>query len=104
MRAQLLPCLLFGVMACATQATPNTPQDAAMPKGIEQVFREQHDRIMAVPGVVGMGIGLCGTRPCIKVYTDNPATSLAPDIPEIVDGYVIEIEFTGPIRSLHSKP
>ena len=104
MRTQLLPGLLFGVAACAIQAAPNTPQDAAMSKGIEQVFREQHDRIMAVPGVTGMGISLCGSRPCIKTYTDNPASSLAPEIPEIVDGYVIEIEFTGPIRSLHPKP
>lgn len=104
MRALLFINLFFGVAACATQTATNTPQDADMAKDIEQVFREQHDRIMSAPGVVGTGIGLCGTHPCIKVYTNSPTTNLAPYLPEIIEGYAIEIEFTGPIRAQPSEP
>lgn len=100
----LLLSLLFGATTGAIHAAPNAPRDAVMNKDIEQVFHEQHDLIMAMPGVVGMGIGLCGTRPCIKVYVGSSTTSPIPHLPEFIDGHEIEIEFTGPIRSLPSEP
>ena len=73
-------------------------------KNIEQVLGEQRDRIMAVPGVVGTGIGLCGDRPCIKVYASESAPTLAEKLPDSIDGYAINIEMTGPIRALPEEP
>lgn len=73
-------------------------------KDIEQVFREQRERIMAVPGVVGTGIGRCGDHPCIKVYSSEPASTMAAKLPGSVDGYAIDIEVTGPIRALPEQP
>jgi hypothetical protein len=103
---RLLPLILpFCVTACMAQTVPNTTQDACMKtKDIEQVLREQRERIMAVPGVVGTGIGLCGDRPCIKVYANEPASTLAAKLPGSVDGYAIDIEVTGPIRALPEQP
>jgi hypothetical protein len=97
--------LPFCVTACLAQTVPNAPQDAGMKtKDIEQVLREQREWIMAVPGVVGAGIGLCGDRPCIKVYSSEPASALAPKLPRSVDGYAVDIEVTGPIRALPEQP
>lgn len=105
MRRLLLLTLSFWAAACLAQTAPETAQDAGMTtKDIEQVFREQRDRIMAVPGVVGTGIGLCGERPCIKVYASEPASALAEKLPDHLDGYAIDIEMTGPIRALSEEP
>lgn len=87
------------------QTVPETTQDTGMTtKNIEQVLGEQRDRIMAVPGVVGTGIGLCGDRPCIKVYASESAPTLAEKLPDSIDGYAINIEMTGPIRALPEEP
>lgn len=104
--ARRLPLLLpLCVTACMAQAVTETTQDAGMTtKSIELVLHEQRDRIMAVPGVVGTGIGLCGGRPCIKVYASEPASTLAGKLPDHLDGYAIDIEITGPIRTLPDKP
>lgn len=93
----LLSCVIVGMV----QAAPETAQNTGMKmKNIDQVLHEQRDRIMAVPGVVGTGIGLCGDHPCIKVYTSKPASTFAEKLPGHLDGYAIEIEMTGPIRAL----
>jgi len=73
-------------------------------KDIEQVFREQRDRIMTVPGVVGTGIGLCGDCPCIKVYASEPTSTQSAKLPNSIDGYTIDIEVTGPIHALPEEP
>lgn len=97
----LPPLLLLCAIAGMARAAPETARNADQNmKSIDQVFQEQRDRIMAFPGVVGTGIGLCGDRPCIKVYTSQPASALAGKLPGFLDGYVIEIEMTGPIRAL----
>jgi hypothetical protein len=104
--ANLLPLLLpLCVTACMAQTVTETTQDASMTtKNIEQVLHEQRDRIMAVPGVIGTGIGLCGDRPCIKVYSSESASTLAKKLPYHLDGYAIDIEMTGPIRALPDVP
>ena len=104
--SRLLPLLLpLCVTACMAQTVTKTTQDAGMTtKNIEQVLREQRDWIMAVPGVVCTGIGLCGDHPCIKVYTSEPASTLAGKLPGQLDGYAINIEMTVPIRALPDEP
>lgn len=98
----LPPLLLLYAIAGMAQAASETARNAGknMKKSIDQVFQEQRGRIMGISGVVGTGIGLCGERPCIKVYTSQPASALAGKLPGSIDGYVIEIEMTGPIQAL----
>lgn len=104
--AKLLPLLLpLCVTVGMAQTVTEPAQDTDMTtRSIEQVLRDQRDRIMSVHGVVGTGIGLCGERPCIKVYTSEPASALAEKLPGNIDGYTIDIEMTGPIRALPEEP
>jgi hypothetical protein len=71
----------------------------AAARPIEAVLREQTDRLMAVPGVVGTTLGLWGGKPCIKVYVDANASEVAPKIPGTLGGYPVRVEKTGEIRA-----
>lgn len=66
---------------------------------IEQVLARETDGWMALPGVVGTGIGLCEDVPCIKVFASGTVDDLKAVIPEKVDGYSVVIEPSGPFRA-----
>ena len=53
-----------------------------------------------VPGVVGTGIGLCDSDPCIVVYVSERTPEVGRAIPAEVEGHRVRIEETGPIRAL----
>jgi hypothetical protein len=74
-----------------------TSRQAARP--IEEVLREQTDRLMAVSGVVGTALGMCGGKPCIKVYVEVDASEAARKIPGTLGGYPVRVEKTGEIRA-----
>ena len=74
--------------------------EALTAKTIEKVLEEHTNAWMAVPGVVGTGIGLSEGRPCIKVYVVEQTPELAAKIPATVDGYRVILEVTGEIRAL----
>lgn len=61
--------------------------------------RDAHsDELMALPGVVGTGIGMDGDRPCIHVYLlDETARG---DIPAELDGVPLVPEVTGMFQAL----
>ena len=69
-------------------------------KLIEAVLREQTERLLAMPGVVGTALGLCGGTPCIKVYVEAGASEAAREIPATLEGYPVQVERTGEIRAL----
>jgi hypothetical protein len=54
---------------------------------------------MALPGVVGTGIGSCDGEPCMKVYVLRVTAELQDRIPESVEGYRVTLEETGMIRA-----
>ena len=56
------------------------------------------DSVMALPGVVGTGIGLCGETPCIKVYLALEDSDLRSHIPRTFRGFPVEVEVTGELR------
>ena len=68
---------------------------------IEEVLRKCTYYLMALPGVVGVGQGLCGYKPCIKVFVIKKTPVLENRIPRELDGYPIIIEETGEI---HARP
>lgn len=69
-------------------------------KAIEAVLKEQTDRLMAIPGVVGTAQGLCDGKPCIKVYVAEDAAAPVREIPDTLEGYPVQVERTGAIRAL----
>lgn len=70
-----------------------------MPHPTIQDVQEAHtDEWMAIPGVVGTGIGRCDDEPCIVVYASRMTDEIRDGIPEDVEGYRVRIEVTGPFR------
>ncbi len=72
-------------------------------KPIAEVLKEHTKSLMTVPGVVGTGQGLCEGKPCIKVFVIEKTPKLEKRIPDILDGYPVAIEETGPIKALPKK-
>ena len=75
-----------------------TKTDVAM-HPIEDIIKEHTEELMSIPGVVGVGQGLCNNTPCIKVYIIKSTPELDRKIPAVFDGYRVSIEVTGSIRA-----
>jgi hypothetical protein len=67
---------------------------------IKEVLKNRTKELMAVPGVVGTGQGLCEGKPCIKVFVTEKTPGLEQKLPKTLDGYPVAIEETGPIKAL----
>jgi hypothetical protein len=67
---------------------------------ITEVLHEQTDRLMSVPGVLGIAEGQCDGRPCIKVYVKKKTAQARRKIPSAVEGYPVSIEETDEFRAL----
>lgn len=66
-------------------------------------MKKHSDRLMALPGVVGVAEGECRCKPCIKVFVVKKSPELIKIIPTTLDGYPVEVEESGEFRS-RSKP
>ena len=66
---------------------------------IKDVLREHTNDLMALPGVVGIGQGLCDGEPCVKVFVIKKTTELSKKIPHSLEDYPVKVEETGPIRA-----
>ena len=65
---------------------------------IESAQQELTGRVMALPGVVGIAIGECDGKPCIKVLVAQKTEKLEAEIPSAYEGYRVVIDETGEIR------
>ncbi|HBG46359.1 MAG TPA: hypothetical protein DDW94_05145 [Deltaproteobacteria bacterium] len=66
---------------------------------INDALKKHGKKLMSVEGVVGVAEGICGKRPCIKVYVAKKAPEQE-KIPRELDGYPVEVELTGEFRGL----
>ena len=69
-------------------------------KTIESVLKENTDRLMSLPGVVGIAQGLCEGKPCIKVLIIKKTCDIMNRIPFKIDGYRVMVQEVGKFRSL----
>ena len=60
--------------------------------------------VMALPGVTGTAVGLCGDTVCIKVYLARRDETVEEQIPETFLGFRVEVEVTGEIRARTGGP
>jgi hypothetical protein len=76
-------------------------RDSQTPRSIEEVKEAWEERLMAMPGVVGVGIGLTedGQQTAIKVYLNQEASRQAAQIPSEIAGYPVEVEIRGTFRA-----
>ena len=86
--------------ACST-----TSEREAIPQlPIEQVLEQHNDSLTRLPGAVGTAIGLCDGAPCIRVFFADSASARGARIPARLEGYVVRVEVTGPIRPREPPP
>ena len=71
---------------------------AAMEGGIEQAQEELTPQVMSLPGVVGIAIGECEGKPCIKVLVASKTRELMGKIPPTYKGYKVTVDEVGEIR------
>lgn len=64
----------------------------------EEFPRDRTERLMGMPGVVGVAQGLCDGKPCIKVFVVKATPALVKAISASVEGYPVDIEETGELR------
>jgi hypothetical protein len=72
-------------------------------KTIVEVLKEHTEELMSIPGVVGIGKGLCNGKPCIKVLVTEPTLEMVQKMPDNIQGYQVMIEDTGEIRAQPKK-
>ncbi len=69
---------------------------------INEVLRAHDDVLMAVPGVVGVYVGLLDDdeTPCIKIMVVEKTRELEQKLPKSLEGHPVVLEETGVIRPL----
>lgn len=73
-------------------------------RSIEQVLALHTDSLMSLPSVVGTAIGVCDGEPCIRVFVTDSMVASRRMIPTHLDGYLVRIDVTGPLRPLEEPP
>lgn len=68
---------------------------------IQQVKQDSEHSLLAIPGVMGVGISLTKDKKttCIKVYLSSDNTRQLSQIPSSIEGYPVEIEIRGIFHS-----
>jgi hypothetical protein len=99
---------LIFVGICATSCRGKIIDDypsktKATALSIEETIKEHSEELMSIPGVVGVGQGICDKNPCIKVYITKRTPALDKKIPHLLNGYEVSIEITGEIRAHPDK-
>jgi hypothetical protein len=89
-----------GIIGCKRGGTDSEQVQHMTARTIEQVREEHMDVWMAIPGVVGTGIGQCEDRPCILVLTASNTDRVRRKIPATVEGYPVVVQYVGEIRAL----
>jgi hypothetical protein len=71
-------------------------------RNINTVLRAHDKELMAIPGVVGVYVGLKADQktPCLRVMAAKKTKELERAIPKSLEGYKVEIEETGVIRPM----
>jgi len=90
-------CLCF-IAGC----THPMSQHTAPLRDINAVLADHDDELLAIPGVVGVYVGLLSDEktPCLKVMLVRKDARLKHRIPAALEGHPVVIEVTGEIRPL----
>ncbi len=80
--------------------TPN--RSTSTPREINAVLADHDDELLAIPGVVGVYVGLLKDEktPCLKVMLAREDPGLKRRIPRTLEGHPVLTEVTGAIHPL----
>lgn len=92
--------LMLGLTGCGiSQPVDKTPSPA---RDINAVLAAHSQRLMAMPGVEGIYVGLLedGATPCLKLMLRQRDPKLEKTLPRELEGYRVVTEIGGEIRPL----
>ena len=95
--------LLFTFLSACTNKALDDRENNMPTKKIEEVLKQHTDGLMAIPGVVGVGQGLCDGKDCLKVFVVKITPELEQRIPKEIEGYSVEIVESGEIKPLEKN-
>ena len=80
----------------------NSNSAAGAHRDINAVLADHDQELLAIPGVVGVYVGLSSDEktPCLKVMLARKDSALERRIPRVLEGYPVVTEVTGEIRPL----
>jgi hypothetical protein len=99
--ALLSGCHPDGRQVRAQNQSPSMPE-----RDIDAVLRAHNQELLAIPGVVGVYVGLLADQktPCLRVMVVKKTKSLEQSIPKSLEGYPVELDETGVIRPMQRPP
>ena len=102
----VLTSILFSIACSATiwsQANQTGQHESMTRKDINAVLKDHDKDLLAIPGVVGVFVGLLpdDKTPCLKVIVVKETEDLKRRIPNFIEGYPVLIEESGVIRPLN---
>lgn len=70
-----------------------------MSDDIETVRARHETALMAVPGVVGVGIGGSADDPVIVILVESLTPALSRALPRLLDGFPVRVEVSGDVTA-----
>ena len=97
--------ILLSIACSATMRSPGTEtgqQKSMTRKDINAVLKDHDEELLAIPGVVGVYVGLMpdDKTHCLKVMVVKETEEHKSRIPKAIEGYPVIIEESGVIRPL----
>jgi len=104
----VLSLIWLSIACSAAMRSPvnQTGQKESMTrKDINTVLKDHDKELLAIPGVVGVYVGLLpdDKTPCLKVMVVKETEDLKRRIPKSIEGYPVLIEESGVIRPLKGR-
>ena len=104
----LCPVLTIILLSIACSTALRSPvnqtghQESMTRKDINAVLKDHDKELLAIPGVVGVYVGLLpdDKTPCLKVMVVKETEDLTRKIPKTIEEYPVRIEESGVIRPL----
>ena len=91
--------------AMRSQVNQTGQQESMTRKDINAVLKDHDKELLAIPGVVGVYVGLLpdDKTPCLKVMVVKETEDLKGRIPKSIEGYPVLIEESGVIRPVKGR-
>jgi hypothetical protein len=92
--------VLFMLIEYNSNVVGNDSENTVSAKSIEEVIKDHTIELMSIQNVVGIAQGLCNNKPCIKVFVDKRMPESEQTIPEIIEGFRVDIVQSGIFHTL----
>ena len=96
----LITIVLLGLLLSVSWMLLPEKNSRVSKPAIELVRQQYESELMAVEGVVGVGISECQGEPCIEVYLADESSNVRQQIPTQLNGFKVNTEVIGKIEAL----